>query len=1514
MRKLTTTILSLVVGIGAFVGGGQNVAAANPSPFMRSGSGNAAATEVTPGEGRNSIAERILNQNPGEFTMSPKGTVFNTILNKQAKAPARVGAAGGTMYGWVDYDGNGTIPQGFAEVDIDGTVRSIVAIPVDKSNYRFVYSASYIRDGKIVIMGTQQQPMWGSNWLNNAKYVYEYDMDGKQLSKFSIPNYNNYNLFTTFAYDAEHDIIYGQYHNPQGYQVKWGYASGAEPYKVTWVANQTNVTDVIHAMTFNQVTDKIIGIKAGGEVMEINPETGAMTQVGSVAPLQYDTAIAWSPYDGGYYYGLCTDAQCAVQLLDENFNVLATNDLGRLFEFMSFYTPDVQKILPGAPGATTYLGNTFAKGSLNGSLKYKLATSTHNGTPILGNINWTLTMDGTVVRRGTAAAGSEVEVKLTDMPEGMHSFVFAASLANNDGRYVTTEFYVGNDTPVAPANVKLSGESVTWNAVTDGVHDGYVNPAEVTYNVYLNGEQIASDVKTTDCPSGLKATDNIDVWEASVEAVYMGKVSEPGTSNDLVYGEALDLPVDLAPTAKESKLFTITDNNFSPGVFKFIDGMLDASEHFEGFQYSSGSYDANDWLYLPPISFTDADAVYEFSMNVFRTNFQKEESFEVKLLTDKNPNSAVATIMPEGPITDSEGNNYEHYQNGYFQVPEKGVYYIGIHCTSKARAGIAWFRHFSVDKDGNTTGACPAVATDLSAVGADKGELSATLTFTLPTTSINGTAYPADAVLTGRANADGCKMVTKEGKPGETITMTIPTVQGNNSVTVTVADADNRIGLPAYTTVYTGLDYPGLLDLSYDIAESDLQMILSWKPLSEGANGGYVSSTGVQYYLVGLIQKQWQVVGFIGTDVYECRINAPAGSGPAIYTYGVIPVTAAGQAPRFNSVSAIMCVPYEMPFLSDYKAGQISGYTYNRANTSAATATGDPKVRFPQFATTDNAKAYYCYPASGATFPLTYDVCLSKVSTLGSQKATLELNIFGGCCDSFDVYASANGVAPELVKTVAKADVEQGPTTVQIELPAKFQNKGWVEINLRASLPQNQSVIIYSYKIFDNIAKDFGVYELAGPVKAGIGEECVYKAYLRNFGSEAGVFPGADWKVIDGEGNVLAETTLEKGTENIAPNETFTQEISFTPTADNAGTLKVVYTLAAGDNKAYNDSREIEVEVGAGLTPVITDLHANDVTFSSIELEWTNPDNSGPVVESFEDETPFVLDSTTEMLGQFKRYDGDQAFRYTMNGAVGKIPNATEPASFMVWSQSQVDQIMGGSVIPAVKGDKFLVAFCPQVIEGLGGKAADDWLISPELVAGSDFSFWMRPITYQYGEEEVTVLYSTGTDSREEFKELGKVDLSGEGIQGVWKQFSFTLPEGAKYFAIHYTSYDKMGIAVDDIKFSPVGSDISVTGFNIFRNGSLLAENHTAISYTDEAVEADTDYTYTVLPLLSNGKQGLMSNILNVRTTGIDGITFDGQDGAEYYELNGLRVYGKLQPGVYIRKKGTDVRRIVVAK
>lgn len=120
-----------------------------------------------------------------------------------------------------------------------------------------------------------------------------------------------------------------------------------------------------------------------------------------------------------------------------------------------------------------------------------------------------------------------------------------------------------------------------------------------------------------------------------------------------------------------------------------------------------------------------------------------------------------------------------------------------------------------------------------------------------------------------------------------------------------------------------------------------------------------------------------------------------------------------------------------------------------------------------------------------------------------------------------------------------------------------------------------------------------------------------------------------------------------------------------------------------------------------------------------------------------------------------------------------------------------------------------------------------------------------------------------------------------------------------------------MGIAIDDIRFSPVGSDIKVTGFEVYRDGALVGVASDC-TYEDKTVSDDTEYRYTVIPTLSNGSKGLTSNTLVLRTTGIEGIIADDLD-AEWFNLQGVRVaVSELVPGVYLRVKGGKAVKVIV--
>ncbi len=266
-------------------------------------------------------------------------------------------------------------------------------------------------------------------------------------------------------------------------------------------------------------------------------------------------------------------------------------------------------------------------------------------------------------------------------------------------------------------------------------------------------------------------------------------------------------------------------------------------------------------------------------------------------------------------------------------------------------------------------------------------------------------------------------------------------------------------------------------------------------------------------------------------------------------------------------------------------------------------------------------------------------------------------------------------------------------------------------------------------------------------------------ATVMNYGYKDSTFPGASWTLVNEAGDVLAEVAVPAGSEEVAADESFESQLSFTPTADDFGKLYLTYTINTGDDKAGNDSYTVEINVVAGDTPVVTDLTASEISHDHVTLHWNAP-QAASFVEDFEKEEPFVLEDDSDMIGDFTRYDGDGEIVYTFNNQnFTALEFAGRPSSFMVYSQKQMEDLMGPSVLEAHSGDQFIVAFCP----GTGNSpepAANDWLISPQVAGGSTVSLYAKALTYAYRAETFEILYSTSGTRTRDFKLLESVELS----------------------------------------------------------------------------------------------------------------------------------------------------------
>ena len=293
---------------------------------------------------------------------------------------------------------------------------------------------------------------------------------------------------------------------------------------------------------------------------------------------------------------------------------------------------------------------------------------------------------------------------------------------------------------------------------------------------------------------------------------------------------------------------------------------------------------------------------------------------------------------------------------------------------------------------------------------------------------------------------------------------------------------------------------------------------------------------------------------------------------------------------------------------------------------------------------------------------------------------------------------------------------------------------------------------------------------------------------------------------------------------------------------------------------------------------------------SEVALSWQQPDEprqtSTAVTDGFESSPDFTISN----WGDWTLYDGSQLPVYGVNNL--DFPNSTLPQAFTVFNPSAVNA--SASWTPHT-GDKELASFCVM------GNTSDHWLISPTLSGEAQtVTFWARAYSKQY-EEDFEFCYSTTSVDTEDFNTVEAVQLKNDNE---WKQYTYEVPAGTRYFAIHATSYDAFALLFDDFTFIPDSTgrqDIVLTGYNVYRDGvKITSEPVSATAFTDEALAGD--HLYTVSAVYDKGESKLSDA---AAVTVVDGIVRTPEttvnSNAAVYDLQGRRVNNPSARGIYIR-------------
>lgn len=323
-----------------------------------------------------------------------------------------------------------------------------------------------------------------------------------------------------------------------------------------------------------------------------------------------------------------------------------------------------------------------------------------------------------------------------------------------------------------------------------------------------------------------------------------------------------------------------------------------------------------------------------------------------------------------------------------------------------------------------------------------------------------------------------------------------------------------------------------------------------------------------------------------------------------------------------------------------------------------------------------------------------------------------------------------------------------------------------------------------------------------------------------------------------------------------------------------------------GDEQPANNCTEtisLEVKPSYLYSPVDVKMCNNVLTWSDAE----RPTHiSETYTESFEDAPSFTIDD----FGEWSMFDGLNTSVYGLSTEEGDIsfPNTCMPQAWTVLDYAS--GLFNNTVEPKT-GNKQMAAFSHA------GTTADSWLISPELSGEEQtIQLYAKAISSSF-RETLDILFSL--DASMNLGSFEELAFSKTNVNNSWKQYSFELPEGSRYFAIRCVSYDALCLLVDDVTYIPEAlgqSDVNLLGYNVYCDGvkindHLLADQQFYIN--------DMVHTYNVTAVYSAGESKPSANAVE-SDNAIETVRNDASQSVDY-NLSGVRVDAQYK-GIVIRK------------
>lgn len=236
----------------------------------------------------------------------------------------------------------------------------------------------------------------------------------------------------------------------------------------------------------------------------------------------------------------------------------------------------------------------------------------------------------------------------------------------------------------------------------------------------------------------------------------------------------------------------------------------------------------------------------------------------------------------------------------------------------------------------------------------------------------------------------------------------------------------------------------------------------------------------------------------------------------------------------------------------------------------------------------------------------------------------------------------------------------------------------------------------------------------------------------------------------------------------------------------------------------------------------------------------------------------------TDGFETYTDFEIEQIGEYKLGGAKSKgyfggctWPNILEDQSWIVFNPySTFPPVDEYAYWKTHSGNKMLCA--------LYTVRNDDWLVHA-VEGGGILKFWAKgPQIDNADPERFVVLYSTTDDNFSNFIKVS--DGSFLESNKEWTEYSFELPDNAKYFAIHCISDDASVLQIDDLSYIlSHGQKVKpAKGFELYMNDARVA----VLSATDTSYEfedlPDGKHTLGLKAVYENGTSQMLTRTVTI--------------------------------------------------